>query len=158
MYFNLLQTTSETRLLGRLLKQVQSQTRILSMSLLHSTLLLKKKKKKNLSSFPSDPLTESRWFHSPRLAKKFNEGSTPDCLPDATWHPHHLQRKHTPVLKFLLEHVLPLHLEKSHKPKSLSCCVIPHAKTEIKSLTSFNLQQEELFIQPWAEVLSSNIA
>lgn len=60
--------------------------------------------------------------------------------------PHHPQRKHTPMLKFLLEHVLPLHLEKSHKPKSLSCCVIPHAKTEIKSLTSFNLKQEKLFI------------
>lgn len=43
IYFNLLLTTSEIRFLGKLLKQVQSQTRILSMSLLHSILLLKNK-------------------------------------------------------------------------------------------------------------------
>lgn len=36
-----------------------------------------------------------------------------------------------PMLKFLLEHVLPLHLEKSHTPKSLSCCLITHAKHKV---------------------------
>lgn len=86
MYFNLLQTTSETRLLGRLLKQVQSQTRILSMSLLHSTLLLKKKKKsfflplrsfdrKQMISF-TETCKEIQWGQHSRLPSGRNMTSS----------------------------------------------------------------------------------